>query len=295
MNIEKLLFPTQFKELAFDTLETLLALRRVGLREIVLSYIIPREEVAFVPFGGYLKEEEERLRNEARIRFEDWQRVLSSAGIASTIVIEVGDAVPRILAIAQRERVDLIVVGRKRLTMGESLFIGSHTMDILRRSPIPVLVHKYMVQFERSGETVSRVNDRIFERPLLATDWSGPSRKALEFILSLKGVAAKALVAHVIGSKLSKGLEQSELLRIERESKERLEQYCAMLREAGIDAEPHLSAGDEVRELLSLSREFDASMIVMGTTGKDRLHEFFLGSVSHRMAERSELPTLLVP
>ncbi|MCL4492791.1 MAG: universal stress protein [Nitrospirae bacterium] len=57
----------------------------------------------------------------------------------------------------------------------------------------------------------------------------------------------------------------------------------------------HLSAGNDVREILSISREFGAGMIIMGTTGKDRLHELFLGSVSHRVAETSELPTLLVP
>ena len=37
------------------------------------------------------------------------------------------------------------------------------------------------------------------------------------------------------------------------------------------------------------------SMIIMGTTGKDRFKEFWFGSVSHRVAEELELPVLLVP
>ncbi|MCK4620421.1 MAG: universal stress protein, partial [Desulfobacterales bacterium] len=47
--------------------------------------------------------------------------------------------------------------------------------------------------------------------------------------------------------------------------------------------------------IVRVAREHKASMIVMGTTGKDRFKEFWLGSVSHRVTESSELPVLLVP
>ncbi|MFZ5998628.1 MAG: universal stress protein [Nitrospirota bacterium] len=295
MKIEKILFPTAFKELAFNSLESLFVLKDAGLKEVTLCYVIPRDAVAFVPFGGYLKEEEERLREEARLRFEDWQNALSSAGIASTIIIEVGEPVPKILAIAAREKVDLIVAGKKKKTEVENIFIGSHTMAILRRSPVPVLVHKYMVQFEWDGEIVSRTNDRIFEKPLLTTDWSLPSESARDLLLSLKGVVKRAAVAHVIDAKLTKGLERNELLRIEQESEDRLKSYQELLEQAGITTEVHLSAGQTVMEIIRISREVKASMIIMGTTGKDRMHELFLGSVSHRVAEMSELPTFLVP
>jgi nucleotide-binding universal stress UspA family protein len=36
-------------------------------------------------------------------------------------------------------------------------------------------------------------------------------------------------------------------------------------------------------------------MIVMGTTAKNKLRGILLGSVSHRVAELSELPVLLIP
>lgn len=295
MKMEKILFPTQFRELAFNTLESLFPLKEAGLREIVLYHVIPRDEVAFVPFGGYLKEEEERLREEARIRFEDWQKALEREGIGSRAVIEVGDPAPRILSLAGREEVDLIVMGKKRKAEIEELFIGSPTVDILRRACRPVLVHKYMVQFEWGGETVTRTNDRIFERPLLATDWSPASGRALELLLTLGKAVKKAMVTHIIGSKIARGVEKPELSRLEQESEARLEQHCRILREAGIDAESHLSAGNEVQEIIQVSREFNASMIIAGTTGRDFLHKLILGSISHRLAELSELPTLLIP
>ncbi len=295
MKIEKILFPTKFRELAFNALEPLFVLKESGLREIIFQYVIPREEVGFVPYGGYLKEEEERLREEARIRFEDWQKALSSEGIDSRIIIEVGSPVPDILAAAENEKVDLIMVGRKKKISPESSFVGSHTLQLITRSKIPTLVSKYMVHFDSNGESVSRINKAIFHKPLLSSDWSHTSEKAMELLMSLGGVIEKAVVCHVIEVKISKGLDKSELQRIEKESKERLDAYCKKLQAAGIEAEAHLGAGKTALEIIRISREAEASMIIMGTTGKDRMHELILGSNSHRVAQMSELPTLLVP
>lgn len=220
---------------------------------------------------------------------------MSANGIGSKIIIEVGEPVANILRIAEKERVDLIVVGRKKRTGTEKPFVGSRTLQIITRSKIPALVSKYMVQFEWDGEMVTRLNDDIFRRPLLATDWSEPSERAFNMLMSFNGLIEKVFVCHVIGVKISKGLDKSELHRIEKESKERLEDYCKRLKASGIEAEPHLGAGRTPLEIIRMSRESKASMIIIGTTGKDRLHEIWLGSVSHRIVEISELPTLLVP
>lgn len=295
MKLKKILFPTKFRELAFNSLESLLELKKVGLEEIVLTYIIPREEVGFVPYGGYMKDEEERLREQAQIRFSDWQDAISAKGVESKVVIEVGKPIANILRISKRENVDLIVAGRKKRTTLEKVYIGSATLELIRRSTVPVLVSKYMVQFEWQGEMITKVNDHIFKSPLLATDWSDPSEKGLKMLSSLKGLADKVLVGHVIGVKISKGRTKAELDRIEKESKERLDDYCKRLSNERMNAEPHLFSGRSAPEIMRMAREHKASMIVMGTTGKDRLKAFWLGSVSHRVAETSELPVLLVP
>ena len=129
----------------------------------------------------------------------------------------------------------------------------------------------------------------------MATDWSELSNKSLRFIASFKGAIDRVDVVHVIGTKLSKGVSRTELKRLERESKERLAAYAVTLRNSGIDAETHLAAGRTEEEILRLSNELKSTMIILGTTGKDRIGEFFLGSVSHRLAEISDRPTLLIP
>ena len=76
---------------------------------------------------------------------------------------------------------------------------------------------------------MTRVNDHIFDRPLLATDWSKPSENALELLKSFKGLARKVVAIHNIGAKISKGLDLTALKNIEDESNKRLDDYCRRL------------------------------------------------------------------
>ena len=200
-----------------------------------------------------------------------------------------------ILDIAQEEEVDLIITGRKQRTAFEKVYVGSHILDILRRSEIPVFMGKYMVQYESEGQLLTRTNDNIYQRPLLATDWSEPSENALKALLSFGSACEEILVAHIIGTKISTGLNNSALKKLEDESEKRLKAYCQKISAAGIKAQSILSAGKTVPELIKLSRGRGATMIAMGRTGKDWFQQYWLGGVSHRIAELSELPVLLVP
>jgi nucleotide-binding universal stress UspA family protein len=293
MAIQKILFPTKFRELAFNSLETLFVLKKAGLQEIVLSRIILRDEVGFVPFGGYLKEEEEKMQEEAKIRFEDWQRSLSQNGIMSKKVIEVGEPVPKILDVAEKEKIDLIVIGRKKRTDTEKSFIGSYTHDLITRSRFPILVSKYMVQFKWEDALLTKVNDRPFETPLFAADWSEQSQRAVDILISLKNVVKKVYVFHDINLK---NHDTEEFPAMEKETREKLDTYCRQLKEAGIDAEPHLGAGGVLDEMLRVSREREASMIVIGNTSKNHfMNDMLHRSLSYQVAKMSELPTLLVP
>jgi nucleotide-binding universal stress UspA family protein len=126
--------------------------------------------------------------------------------------------------------------------------------------------------------------------PLLVHDWTGPSERALDLLSSLNGIVEKALVFHDI--KLN---DKDDAAVNEKECKKKLDNCCKKLKSAGIKAEPHVGAGDVLEEILRISRERKASMIIIGTTCKDRLHEMFQGSISHEVTRISELPTLLVP
>ena len=295
MGFERILFHTDFGETAFEALTSLLVLTAAGLKTVVLTHVIPREAVAFVPYGGYLKAEADRIRQDAGARFAQWQPALTARGIQSRVRIETGAVNAELLRVAEEEQVNLIVTGAKKRTSFEKVYVGGHILDILRRSAVPVMMGKYMASYETAGERLTRVNDRLFERPMLASDWSDPAQRGLDRLVALGPLIQKALVVHVIGNKLASGRHPEDLVALENKSRQRLTAACRRLTERGIAAEWHLGRGKSAGEIVRLSRAHRASMIVMGRTGKDWFQEYFLGGISHRVAEHSELPVMLVP
>jgi nucleotide-binding universal stress UspA family protein len=154
---------------------------------------------------------------------------------------------------------------------------------------------KFEAPYEWNGESQKRINTGFWKRPLLASDWSEPSNRALDAALSLKGVVEKIIVTHVLGARQTKNLEPDAIRNLEKVSLERLKAYSQRVDDAGIKAEHHLAMGRTVEEIIKMSRNYDATMIVLGRTGKDWFHQYWLGGVSHKIAELSELPVLLIP
>ncbi len=295
MGFQKILFHTQFREMSLDALRAILTLKAVGLEEIVLACIISRDDVGFVPYGGYLKEEEERRRKEIAARLTPYQKAVEAAGLTAQVRIDMGIVNADVLAIAEEEGVDLIVSGRKKRTLLERIYVGSHTLDLIRRSPVPILVGKFAVEVTYDGKTETRLNDRPFRRPLLATDWSTPSSNALETLVGLKGLAEHVTVLHAIGRRLTHGMSAEGLADLESESRKRLDSAVGRLSDAGIAADALLTQGQTVDQIIQAAQDAEASIIVMGRTGKDWLKEYWLGGVSHQVAEMAPLPVLLIP
>jgi nucleotide-binding universal stress UspA family protein len=292
--VEKILFPTKFIELSYESLESMAALKDGGLKEVVLCHVILREDVGFVPYGGYLKDEELRLREEAKVRLEDWQRSLTEKGISSKIEIHVGEPVHEILVTAEKEGVDLIIIGKKKDFGKGKTFLGKHAHEIIIRSKIPVLASSHIIQFNLDGADLTRVNDRIFELPLVVVDWSDVSKRVVDYVLSLKGVVRKTMFFHNIIVEGSGGTSSMEALK--KECEENMQSYCDYLKKEGMDAEAHIGAGGMLDEILRVSRERKASMIIMGNTSKQRfLDKILHRSISYETTRSSELPTLLVP
>jgi nucleotide-binding universal stress UspA family protein len=116
----------------------------------------------------------------------------------------------------------------------------------------------------------------------------------LEFLVGLKNVIKKLQIIHVVTEKEMEGLGKRGLMKMEKENRIKLDELCEALEGEGIEVESHLYIGD-FSQIENAARERDATLIVTGTSGKSSWQARWLGSVSHQVAEVSELPTLLVP
>ncbi len=127
MTIKKILFNTRFRELAFSALEAVLELKKAGLEEIVLTYIIPREDFAFVPYGGYLKDEEARLQETAGLRFDQWRETI-------------GKTAAEVIRLSRERGATMIAMGRTGKDWFKEYWLGGVSHRVAEHSELPVLL-----------------------------------------------------------------------------------------------------------------------------------------------------------
>ena len=222
------------------------------------------------------------------MRFIEWAEGLFEQGMEVGVYIVVGSLLSEITSAVEKEGIDLVVMGHQKKGNIEILLSGSEITELLRRTSTPVLVYKYMLD---SG----KVNEGPFDRPLLTTDWSPASERAVEYLSTLKNVIQKVRIIHVVKDKLLDGLSAMEVQKFRKENRKKLDKVCKVFEDEGIAAEPYFCIGNVITEIEKAAIEFKASMIVAGATGKGTLKERWLGSIPMELAEKSVFPTLLVP
>ncbi|NOY63804.1 MAG: universal stress protein [Nitrospirae bacterium] len=89
-----------------------------------------------------------------------------------------------------------------------------------------------------------------------------------------------------------KGTEYKELL--DRKAQKIIDYFQKALEEKGITGiRPVIKEGHPVEEILKIAEEEGVNMIVVGSRGK-RMHNLLMGSVSREIANRAQVPVLLV-
>ena len=139
---------------------------------------------------------------------------------------------------------------------------------------------------------------------LIATDFSDNSRAALKWGAFLaRQLGSKATVMHVVD--LAAGDNAWRVLvetpeEIERsavvEADERLRAFFEeTVEDSPEDVDFRVELGNPIDEILALAETVDDPIIVVGTRGKSRFQEFFLGNTARRLVRQSETPVILVP
>ena len=160
--------------------------------------------------------------------------------------------------------------------------LGSVSTNLIHHATCPVLVVK--------GEAVP------VRRIILATDGSGPSAKALAFVLSKfhpdrssgkdRRVPIHVSVLHILPLVMYPGLKEA--------SKKMLEQSVQKLIKAGFTAEPLCYLGNPAEEIMKIASQQKADLIVMGAKGLGAIARFLIGSVSTRVVQHTNCAVLVV-
>ena len=210
---------------------------------------------------------------------DDFKEKLSVNGINPKGIEASGPFVSTILDSAKRENTSLIVVNLQREK--RKFFRSNTARDLIKNTPLPLLL------VNEDNKEISYSKKGIFDSVILATDWSDAAQRALNYIIGLKEIIGVLDIVNVLNKKLT--------VRDIRQLKDKLEEVRKICLKEKIDAEAHIYAGKTPKEILLAAKDYNATVIVMGTGSKSTIKEIFLGSPSYRVAEEASIPVLIIP
>ncbi|HPI93495.1 MAG TPA: universal stress protein [Deltaproteobacteria bacterium] len=142
---KKILFPTDFSDVAAKALQYVKQLREAGGREVIVLHVIDQSNLellsSYSTIQDYLSIEHEiEKRSTDEIGFIGNE--LRQLGFTVTERIEKGIPLRVVLKIAEEESPSVIVVGSHGKSNLEEMLLGSISEKVVRKAKQPVLVVK---------------------------------------------------------------------------------------------------------------------------------------------------------
>lgn len=196
--------------------------------------------------------------------------------------------------IAVAEDYSLIAVAARRQTLSGDLYFSTLANDLMHIASKPLLIMR--PKRDESGEK-SIDGCEIDKHLLYPTDFSNNADIAFSKLIEMvPGKAEKVTLLHVQdAAKLSPHLDD-KMEEFNRIDTARLEGMKKLLKEKGeIEVDLLVKYGSPALEIIKTVEEQGIQFIVMGSQGRGYVKEFFLGSVSEKVARKALSSVLLIP
>jgi nucleotide-binding universal stress UspA family protein len=186
-----------------------------------------------------------------------------------------------IISYAQRNKIDLMVVGRRGISEIEHILIGSTTSRLTRKSDIPVLV---VPKSNKNGK-ISTILSPI--------DFTESSLLELNYSISLaRQLGASLYVVHI-----------SEFFNIKVPVLKRDKLIDKINKKIEGIAAKHdykiekiiYDVGEPAQKIIETAKTNKVDLITMATHQRKGIEKFFLGSISEKVLMYSDTPVLVLP
>jgi len=142
---EKILYPTDFSDVAVKALQYIKRLKASGAKEVIVLHVIDERGVDSVhrvlgesEFNKLQKNKIEETEN----LLKGIEKELTESGLKVKLLVKSGVPVREILKVEDEENISAIVIGSHGWTNLQEIFLGSVSEKVIRKSKKPVFVVK---------------------------------------------------------------------------------------------------------------------------------------------------------
>lgn len=281
--LKNILWATDFSEEAGEALAYTRLFARTFSSKVTAVHAVPDFSPALYATSQVIKDELARKINRMK---KDARQKIEAIGKAKKIpfkkiIVVDGDASKKIVEAAEKEKSDMIIIGRRGLSALEKIFIGSVANRVLRNSHVPVLVTK-----KKEGRP------RV-KKILVPTDFSRQEEVERNFAWKLaKKFDASLTLLHVL--ELHDALSPKELDELFDSVLSRLKQRKKREKEdIKVTEEVHRAINASIG-IVEFAESRRADLIIISTCAS-RLERFFLGSTTEKVISHTGIPVFAIP
>ena len=289
--IKCILCPIDFSEFSVSAYLHALSLAQHYRAKLFVQQVVELSRypsASFAASAGLYREFCERLVENAEEDLQEFLKSHPNEYIQPERAVQLGIAPDCILAFAEAQNVDLIVMGTHGRRGVDRFMLGSVTERVMRKAACPVLAvrkppHDPIGPGRQGSVHLSRV--------LLCTDFSENSQRALDYAISLATeYKAELILLHVLEDiSVSANIEQAittttlqldRLIPLEGREMGRIKTLVRI--------------GKPYQQIIQLALEAQSDVVVMGVHGRGALDLAVFGSTAHRVLQLGRCPVVII-
>ena len=291
MQLKSILCPIDFSEFSAAAYQYALSLAEYYKARIVDLHVV---ELWKYPFADYAAQEADYARfsralcEGGEVQLQRFVKQYSAAGLQPELMVHQGNAPRCILSVAQKENMEVIVMGTHGRGGLDRLVLGSTTDRVLRKAVCPVLVvsdsaHNALNAGPDGRHRLSRI--------LYCTDFSNNSERARSYAISLAAEYGAELVLLHVAQSPSDVARAEEIIA---EHAHELDKLISETERKTLKVRSAVRLGKPYGEIVRYATEGQASLIIMTARGGDAVDRAVFGSTTYRVIQLGPCPVLAI-
>jgi nucleotide-binding universal stress UspA family protein len=285
------LCPIDFSEFSAAAYQYAVSLAEYYKARILVLHVV---ELWKYPFADYAAQEADyakfsRALNEGgEVQLQRFVMQYSAGRIQPELVVDQGNAANCILSFAQKENIEVIVLGTHGRRGFDRLVLGSTTDRVMRKAACPVLV---VCNASHQALTTGPDGRHRLSRIVYCTDFSNNSELARGYAVSLAAeYGAELTLLHV--AEKAPDLARAEGI-IAKHIQE-LDKLVLNTVRKNLNVSSVVRLGKPYEEIVRHATEAHAGLIIMTARGGDAVDRAVFGSTTYRVIQLGPCPVLAV-